>query len=55
VSLASFTNHLESVERDEESNKATRATNETQITLSQVTNLFCSLDLIMALGEDWRL
>jgi hypothetical protein len=44
VSLASFTNHLESLERDEESNQATRATNETQITLSQVTNLFFSLD-----------
>jgi hypothetical protein len=38
MSLASFTNHLESLERDEESNQTTRATNETQISLSQATN-----------------
>jgi hypothetical protein len=35
--------------------QATRATNETQITLSQVTNHFWSLGLIVTLGEDWRL
>jgi hypothetical protein len=52
VSLARFTNHLERLEGEEESNQAT---NETQITLSQVTKHFWSLDLIMALGEDWRL
>jgi hypothetical protein len=52
VSLASFTNHLERLERDEESNQATK---ETQITLSQVTKHFWSLDLIMELGEDQRL
>jgi hypothetical protein len=40
VSLAIFTNHLENLERDEESNLATRATNATQITLSQVTKHF---------------
>jgi hypothetical protein len=37
MSHASFTNYLEGLERDEESNQTTRATNETQITLSQVT------------------
>jgi hypothetical protein len=37
VSLACFTKHLESLEGEEESNQATRAINETQITLSQVT------------------
>jgi hypothetical protein len=31
---------LESFKRDEENNQATRATNETQITLSQVTKHF---------------
>jgi hypothetical protein len=40
VSLASFTNHLESLERDEESNQATRETIETQTTISQVTKHF---------------
>jgi hypothetical protein len=40
VPLASFTNHLEGLERDEESNQATRAKKETQITLSQVTENF---------------
>jgi hypothetical protein len=40
VSLAYFTKHLESLERDEESNQATGATNGTQITLSQVTKHF---------------
>jgi hypothetical protein len=54
VSLASFTTHLEGLDRDEESNQATRATIETQIILSQVTKYFWKLDLIMALGEDWR-
>jgi hypothetical protein len=52
VSLSCFTKHLESLEGQEESNQATRATNETQITLSQVTNHFLSLDLILELGED---
>jgi hypothetical protein len=42
---------LESLEGEEESNQATRATIETQITLSQVTNNIRSLDLILALGE----
>jgi hypothetical protein len=37
VYLASFTNHLERLERNEESNQATK---ETQITLSQVTKHF---------------
>jgi hypothetical protein len=37
LALACFTNHLESLEGKEESNQATRATNGTQITLSQVT------------------
>jgi phage anti-repressor protein len=55
VSLENFTKHLESLERDEESNQAARATIETQITLSQVTKHFGSLDLILAHGEDWRL
>jgi hypothetical protein len=55
VSLACFTKYLERLEEEEESNQATRATNETQITLSQVTKHFSSLDLIMALGEYWRL
>jgi hypothetical protein len=54
VPLASFTNHLEGLERDEESNQGTRATNETQITLKSLKH-FLSLDLIMALGEDQRL
>jgi hypothetical protein len=40
VSLACFTKHLESLERDEENNQAIIATNETQITLSQVTKHF---------------
>jgi hypothetical protein len=40
VSLACFTKHLESLEGEEESNQAIRATNETQITLSQVTKHF---------------
>jgi hypothetical protein len=40
VSLASFTNHSEGLERDEESNQATRATKKTQITLSQVIKHF---------------
>jgi hypothetical protein len=40
VSLACFTKHLRSLEREEESNQATRATKETQITLSQVTKYF---------------
>jgi hypothetical protein len=55
VSLANFTKHLESLERDEESNQARRATKETQVTLSQVTKHFLSLDLILELGEDWML
>jgi hypothetical protein len=46
VSLACFTKHLERLDGEEESNQATRATNETQITLSQVTKHFRSLDLI---------
>jgi hypothetical protein len=37
VSLACFTKHLESLEGEEESNQATRATVKTQTTLSQVT------------------
>jgi hypothetical protein len=36
-------------------NQATRATNETQITPSQVTNHYWSLVLIVGLGHDWRL
>jgi hypothetical protein len=55
VSLASFTNNLEILERDEESNQATRATKETQITLSQFIKHFRSLDLILPLGEDLML
>jgi hypothetical protein len=55
MSVACFTKHLERLERDEESNQATRAAKETQITLSQVTKHFRSLDLILALGEDLRL
>jgi hypothetical protein len=51
VSLACLTKHLESLEREEESHQATRATKETQITLSQVNKHFWSLDLIMALRE----
>jgi hypothetical protein len=39
VYLACFTKHLESL-GEEESNQETRATNETQITLSQVTKDF---------------
>jgi hypothetical protein len=49
VSLASFTKHLEGLEWEEESNQATRATKEIQITLSQVTKhliWFWSLDRI---------
>jgi hypothetical protein len=46
---------MEILEGEEESNQATRATNETQITLSQVTKHFWSFDLILALGDDWRL
>jgi hypothetical protein len=46
---------LERLEGEEESNQATRATIETQITLSQVTKHFRSLDLILTLGEDLRL
>jgi phage anti-repressor protein len=38
--LLALQKHLESLERDEESNQATRARIETQITLSQVTKLF---------------
>jgi hypothetical protein len=37
VSLASFTNHLERLEGEEESNQATK---ETQIAISQVTKHF---------------
>jgi hypothetical protein len=37
VSLDFFTKHLESLEGEEENNQATRATIETQITLSHVT------------------
>jgi hypothetical protein len=55
VFLACFTKHLESLEWEEESNQATRATKETQITLSQVTKHFCSLNLILELGEDLML
>jgi hypothetical protein len=55
VSLACFTKHLESLEGEEESSQTTRATIGTQITLSQVTKHFRSLDLILALGEDLRL
>jgi hypothetical protein len=40
VSLACFTKHLKSLDGEEESNQATRATIETQITLSQVTEHF---------------
>jgi hypothetical protein len=40
VPLAYFTNHLESLEGEEERNQATRATIETQITLYQVTKHF---------------
>jgi hypothetical protein len=43
---------LEILKRNEESNQATRATKETQITLSQVTKHFRLLDLILELGED---
>jgi hypothetical protein len=55
MSLASFTKELERLEWEEESNQATRATKETQITLSQVTKNFWSLDLILELGEDLML
>jgi hypothetical protein len=56
VSLACFTKHLERFEEEEEeSNRATKPTIRTQITLSQVTKHFRSLDLILALGEDSRL
>jgi hypothetical protein len=51
MSLACFTKHLER-SGEEESNQATRATKETQITLFQVTKHFWSLDLIMEFGED---
>jgi hypothetical protein len=37
VSLSCFTKYLEILEGEEESNQATRATKETQVTLSQVT------------------
>jgi hypothetical protein len=37
------------------SNQATRATNGTQISLTQVTNHYWSLLLIVGLGEDWKL
>jgi hypothetical protein len=37
VFLACYTKHLESLEGEEESSQATRATIKTQITLSQVT------------------
>jgi hypothetical protein len=40
MSLACFTKCLESLERKQEGNQATRATIETQITLSQVTKHF---------------
>jgi hypothetical protein len=40
VSLACFTKHLKSLEGEEESNQATRATKEIQISLSQVTKHF---------------
>jgi hypothetical protein len=40
MSLACFTNYVERLEGKEESNQATRATKETQITLSQVTKYF---------------
>jgi hypothetical protein len=40
VSFACFTKHLERLEGEEEINQATRATKETQITLSQVTKHF---------------
>jgi hypothetical protein len=46
---------LKSLEEEEESNQATRATIETQINIFQVTKHFRSLDLILALEEDWRL
>jgi hypothetical protein len=52
VSLASFTKHLKRLKWEEESNQATRATKETQITLSQVTKRFWSLDLFLEHGED---
>jgi hypothetical protein len=55
MSLASFTKHLERLEWEEESNQETIATKETQITLSQVTKHFWSLDLILELGEDLML
>jgi hypothetical protein len=42
---------LERLKWDEESNQATRATKETQITLSQVTKHFWALDLIFG---TWR-
>jgi hypothetical protein len=44
-----------SLEGEEESNQATRATKETQLTLSQVIKHLRSLDLILELGEDLRL
>jgi hypothetical protein len=40
VSLAFFTKHLERLESEEESNQETRATKETQVTLSKVTKHF---------------
>jgi hypothetical protein len=55
VSLACFTKHLRSLEWEEESNQATRATKQTQITLSQVNKHFWSLDFILELGEDLML
>jgi hypothetical protein len=52
VSLSSFTKNLERLEWGEESNQATK---ETQATLSQLTKLFWSLDLILELVEEWML
>jgi hypothetical protein len=49
VSLASFTKHLKRIRVRRKSNQATRATKQTQITLSQV------LDLILELGENLML
>jgi hypothetical protein len=53
--LIALQNTWKRLEGEEESNQATRETIETQITLSQVTKHFWSLDLILELGEDWRL
>jgi hypothetical protein len=46
---------LESLEEVEESNQAPRATNGTQISLSQVIKHFSTLDLILELGQDLKL